>query len=377
MRLKNIILSSLALAASVSAAAQDAKTEYVFNPHWYVQGQVGGQYTLGEGSFGDLFSPNIQFSAGYNLTEVLGFRAGINAWQSKGAWDGMGKGKDYDWKYSYVAPNVDVVANLSHLIGGYNPERLFNVSVFAGIGMNIAFNNDEANEVNALLQSELGSTRQSLRNVWDGTKVRFQGRFGAMGDFRINDKFSVGLELQATVLNDNYNSKKATSADWYFNGLVGVKYNFGKTYSKRAVKVVDLENTNANVQERVVEKIVEKQVPGPVREVKVVEPLRQDIYFTISSNKVSLTEMQKVESLAEYLKKYPESKISITGYADKGTGNPNINLKISKKRAQVVADTLVEQFGIDSSRIVVDAKGDTAQPHKEQILNRVSVCIAK
>ena len=374
MRLKNIILSSLALAASVSAAAQDAKTEYVFNPHWYVQGQVGGQYTLGEGSFGDLFSPNIQFSAGYNLTEVLGFRAGINAWQSKGAWDGMGK-VDYDWKYSYVAPNADVVANLSHLFGGYNPERLFNVSVFAGIGMNIAFNNDEANEVNGLLQGA-NSDYQSLRNLWDGTKVRFQGRFGAMGDFRINDKFSVGLELQANVINDNYNSKKATNADWYFNGLVGVKYNFGKTYTKRA-KVVDLENTNAAVQERVVEKIVEKVVPGPVREIKVVEPLRQDIYFTISSNHVSLTEMQKVESLAAFLKKYPDAKVSVTGYADRGTGNPTINMKLSKKRAQVVADTLVEKFGIDASRISVEAKGDIEQPHKEQVLNRVSICIAK
>ena len=374
MRLKNIILSSLALAASLSATAQNAKTEYVFNPHWYVQGQVGGQYTLGEGSFGDLFSPNVQVSAGYNLTEVLGFRAGVNAWQSKGAWDGMGKSQDYDWKYSYVAPNVDVVANLSHLIGGYNPERLFNVSVFAGIGMNIAFHNDEANEVNGLLQAG-ESDYQSLRNLWDGTKVRFQGRFGAIGDFRINDKFSVGLELQANILNDNYNSKKASNADWYFNGLVGVKYNFGKTYSKRAAKVVELENTN--VQERVVEKIVEKQVPGPIREIKVVEPLRQDIYFTISSNRVSLTEMQKVESLAAYLKKYPESKVTVTGYADKGTGNPTINMKISKKRAQVVADTLINEFGIDASRIVVDAKGDTEQPHKEQVLNRVSVCIAQ
>lgn len=373
MRFKNIILSSLALAAALPAAAQDTKTEYTFNPHWYIQGQFGGQYTLGEASFGDLFSPNVQVSGGYNFNKYFGLRAGLNAWQSKGAWDLPAQ--NYEWKWSYVAPNLDAVVNLSNVFCKYNPERLFNLSVFAGIGMNIGFNNDEAQDVNTALVGSNPANQRPLRNLWDGTKVRFQARAGLMGDFRLTDNWSVGLELQATTLNDNYNSKDAKNADWYFNGLVGVKYTFGKTHTKKTVKVPTLENAAAT--ERVVEKVVEKEVPGPVREVVVVEPLRQDIYFTISSNHVSLTEMQKVASLADYLKKYPESKVSITGYADKGTGNPNINLKISKKRAQIVADTLVEKYGIDSSRISIDAKGDTEQPHEEQILNRVSVCIAK
>ena len=55
MRLKNFILSCLAVVAAFSVNAQEVeKTENIFKPHWYLQGQIGAQYTLGEISFGDL-----------------------------------------------------------------------------------------------------------------------------------------------------------------------------------------------------------------------------------------------------------------------------------------------------------------------------------
>ncbi|EJX04086.1 major outer membrane protein OmpA [gut metagenome] len=376
MILKNIALLGLALVAAAPTLAQETKTEYEFHPHWYVQGQFGAQQTLGEVSFGDLLSPNAQVSVGYNLNKYFGLRAGVNAWQSKAGWD-QDKAQ-YNWKWSYVAPSVDAVANLSTLFFGFNPERPFVLSAFAGLGVNIAFNNDEAADVDAAIGAlnHLPAGSHALRNLWDGTKVRMQGRLGLMADYRINDKFSVGAELQANLLNDNYNSKMAKNADWYFNALVGVKYTFGKSYSKKTVVVPA---AVAPGQERVVEKIVEKEVlvPGEVKEIRVVEPLRQDVYFTINSTAVSLIEMQKVKDLAAYLKKYPEAKVTITGHADKDTGNARINKMLSEKRAQVVADVLVKQMGIDASRIIVEAKGDTEQPHAEPVLNRVSICIAK
>ena len=92
---------------------------------------------------------------------------------------------------------------------------------------------------------------------------------------------------------------------------------------------------------------------------------------------VSRAEMPKVEDIAAYLNKYPEAKVAITGYADKKTGNAKINEKLAKKRSQIVADLLVNKFGIDSSRITVDSKGDTVQPYEQNDLNRVSICVAE
>jgi outer membrane protein OmpA-like peptidoglycan-associated protein len=105
--------------------------------------------------------------------------------------------------------------------------------------------------------------------------------------------------------------------------------------------------------------------------------LRKDIFFTIRNTTVSNAELPKVEDIAAYLNKYPESKVVITGYADKGTGNARINEDLARKRSKIVADLLTNKFGIASSRITIDSKGDTVQPFEQNDLNRVSICIAE
>ena len=87
--------------------------------------------------------------------------------------------------------------------------------------------------------------------------------------------------------------------------------------------------------------------------------------------------MVKVEDIAAYLNKYPNAKVTITGYADKGTGSAKINEKLAKKRSEIVAELLKNKFGIASDRITVESKGDTVQPFEQNDLNRVSICVAE
>lgn len=56
-----------------------------------------------------------------------------------------------------------------------------------------------------------------------------------------------------------------------------------------------------------------------------------------------------LNSIAEILNKYPETKIQVSGYTD-STGNPNYNLNLSLERAQSVANYLAAQ-GVSTSRI--------------------------
>ena len=107
------------------------------------------------------------------------------------------------------------------------------------------------------------------------------------------------------------------------------------------------------------------------------QPMRRDVFFVINSTSISDVEALKVKEIAEYLKKYPEAKVEITSYSDKGTGNATINKRLSDKRASVVKNSLVNDYGISSSRISTESKGDTAQPFEKNDLNRVSICIAK
>ena len=386
MKLKNIILSAIVAMSCTMASAQqpEPKTEYVFNPHWYLQLQVGGQYTLGEVSFGDLLSPNVQVGVGYEFNKVVGARLSVNAWKSKAGSntystvdeDGylVDAAGEYKWDWNYVAPMIEATFNLTNLFCDYNPKRLINVGVFAGIGANIAWGNDDAWDKSEEMAA-LHSSSENLDYLWDGTACRFAARAGANIDFRISDAVSLGLEVNATTLNDHYNSKKAGNADWYFNGLVGIKINLGKTYTTKTV-------TPPAPVERVVERIVEKPAPTPAPVVEKPAPvekkekLRREIFFTINSTKIDYSDESKIDDIVEYMKKYPEAEVSVTGYADKGTGNNTINDRLAAKRADIVADTLAER-GIARDRIKKDSKGSREQPFAENDKNRVTICIAE
>lgn len=379
MKLNKILLSAALVASGLTAFAQEEVTEYVFNPHWYVQAQFGAQETLGESSFGHLVSPNAQIAGGYNFNPYIGARLAINAWRSKGAEkvDGSLYSCDAHWRWNYIAPTVDAVINMTNVFGGYNPTRLVDVNLIAGIGANIAWNNKQANEWNARYEAATGQVM--LEDLWDGTKTRFVGQFGADINFNINKNWAVGLELMANVLPDTYNSKRAYNADWYFNGLVGVRYTFGEKYSTRTRTV------QPAVIERVIERVIE-QVPAPVvveqqpqqKEVVEVAPkeFRRDVFFKISNYNILPAEQQKVAEVAEFLKANPGTKCLITGYADKGTGSLQFNLRISNQRAQAVANALTSKYGIAKDRLVVKSMGEAEdQPYPDPVRNRVAICI--
>lgn len=383
MNIKKTLLAALVALGCVSASAQEAKVEYEYVPNWYVQGQIGGQYTLGEVDFSDLLSPTAQIAVGYNFNKVVGARLGINAWQSKGGSEIFCN--TYKWKWNYVAPHVDATFNLTNLFCDYNPERLVNVGVFAGLGANIAFSNDEAAKADAAMSAahpikDLSGTlaeSQYLRYLWDGSKARLLANIGANVDFRINEKLTAGVEISATTLGDHYNSKKAGNTDWYFNAMAGVKYTFGDTYKKKIAEPVvarPVESTPAPVQTNRVERV---ETPKATNKIETVEPIRENIFFLIRSTSVAIDQQPKVKRIAEHMKKFPNTKVSITGYADKGTGNATINMNLSKKRAQIVKEELVKNYGIDESRIITDAKGDTVQPFEKETDNRVSICIVE
>jgi outer membrane protein OmpA-like peptidoglycan-associated protein len=322
----------------------------------------------------------VQIAVGRQFTPVFGIRLQANAWESRA---GLG---DYKWKWKYVAPGLDLTFNLSNLFCGYNPNRIFNFSAFIGGGANIGWDNKTA-DINNIYQTKYaalnaaGLLSENVDYIWDGTKVRAFGRAGIAADFRLSDAVSLGLEVNANTLSDRYNSKKANNWDWYFNALAGVKINLGKTHSTRTIEA-------PKVPEKVVEKVIERVVEKPCPQQQVVEPtravaqkkedkFRRDVFFMINGTQISKKEQAKVKEIAEYLKANPNSTVEITGYADRGTGNPTINRNLSQRRANAVSNMLQRTYKIQKSRIKTDFKGDTIQPFATDVENRVSICIAE
>ena len=377
MKIKNILLSGVVAMGCISASAQEAdKTVNVFNPHWYVQAQVGGQYTLGEISFDKLLSPNAQLGVGYNFNKVVGARLSLNAWQSKAGQ--KVQNTTYKWKWNYVAPMVDATFNLSNLFCGFDPNRVVDFGVFGGIGANIAWGNDEAADAQkAILANKTVSNATSvgvhapLEYLWDGSKAHFAARLGANVDFRVSEKVKIGVELSANTLSDRFNSKKAGNPDWYFNALVGAKIALGKTYTTKVVPA-------PKPVEKIIERIIEKPVVAPVKkEVKeVAEDFRRDIFFTIGNSTIAKSQRNKISEIVTYMQENPDAKITLTGYADKGTGSAAINDKIAARRAQTVYNTLAAK-GVAKNRMIKKSMGSRVQPFEKNAMNRVTICIAK
>ena len=372
------ILAAALLALSATASAQATKempdgSKLVFQKHFFLNVEGGAQYTLGEAKFGDLISPNVQLGLGYQFSPVFGARLQVNGWQSKGGWNTnleQSQGINKTYKYKYVAPGIDLMFNLSNLICGWNPQRFFNVTAFLGGGANIGFSNDEVNDIaNSLEFSQAGLAKDyNLEYLWDGTKVRPFGRAGLELGFRLSDAVALTVEGNANILSDKYNSKKADNADWYFNALVGLKINLGKTYTVIPAPIPEPE------PEPIIEPEPEPE-PTPAPIIKI-EPIRRDVFFLINKYNIRESEIGKVKEIADYMAKYPKAKVTVTGYADAGTGNDRINDRLAAQRADAVVKMLKETYNISEDRITYSSHGARIQPFAENDKNRVSICIA-
>ena len=357
------LLATVLLMSSTVAFSQEQRIKEpektTFTPHWFIQAEVGAAHTVGEAKFTDLISPAAAVNVGYKFAPIFGVRLGVSGWQAKAGWVTPSQ----TYQYKYLQGNLDLMADLSTLFCGFNPKRVFNGYIFGGVGLNHAFDNDEANA--------LDTRSHELEYLWQDKQNLVAGRMGLGCDLRLNDRLAINIEGNANVLSDKFNSKKAGNCDWQFNVLVGLNIKLGKSYKKTAPVYYEPEPI---VEQPKPQPVVKQPEPEPVA--VVVEPMNQNIFFALNSALLQKDQQSKIDAMVAYMEKYPASKVAITGYADKETGNPRINMTLSEKRAKIVADALKDK-GIAPDRIVTDFKGDTVQPFRVPEENRVSVCIAE
>ena len=119
----------------------------------------------------------------------------------------------------------------------------------------------------------------------------------------------------------------------------------------------------------------EAQLPCPevvAQEVVVQSPMLTTVRFKIDSSVISDEEMVNVYNMAEWMKANPNVNVVVQGYADKDTGTAAYNMELSQRRGQAVVDALVN-YGIDSSRLTIQANGSDVQPYDENNWNRIVI----
>ena len=382
------LICAVSAAVSVFATTPDKKDPSLeFNPHWSLTLQGGVGHTLhGNAEFGKMVSGAAAIYAGYQFTPVVGIRFGGSGWQSRGAVVRryLPDGVDNVYKYNYVQGNLDLTLDLGNMIGGFRHDRVFNPYIFVGIGGAGAFNNDEA--ASLALQIKEAYRHRELTKMWTGSKFFVAGRMGFGGDFYLaNDNALLGFEVNANCFTDRYNSRSYSVLDWQFNALVSLKFRFGKNYRKVAGYAPVETPAPAPAPEPKPEpapapapapKPEPKPEPAPAPAPAPAPEMTTNIFFTIGSANASAAETAKIDELAKFLKANPETKVTITGYADAETGSKDVNMRLSKKRADNVAAALTKA-GVAADRITTEAKGATVQPFGVSTQNRVVIAVAK
>lgn len=369
---KLLLLLGLLFSTSICTfAQQDEEKRLVslgqdfFVPHWFMSLHAGAAYDVGEAKFSKLLSPGAQASLGYHFTPLFATRLSIGGWEARNRYAYPSE----KYKWNFIQPAVDAILDITTLIDGWEPERFFHLYAFAGVGLNISFNNDDAVNASARMANSyklrelVQLTPNYFEKLWEDSRLNPVVRAGIGADFHITDNVALGAEVNANMLPDHFNSKlgKHDNRDWHFNAMVGVKFIIGKSHGRT--------DPTYQTVHKPVEPKEPKFVDVPVEKIS----FNVNIYFVINQSIIRTNQMAKLRSLIHYLNEHPKAFVRLSGYADKDTGTPEINMRLSVERSQVVSQFL-QNAGIEEWRIRRFAKGDRVQPFDIPEDNRVCIC---
>ena len=319
-----------------------------------VEAQGGVHLTSTDAKMDKLITPTAALSFGHYFTPVVGARLHVNAWESKSGYN------DQFYKWKYVTPDLDLLLNLSNIFSKKQVHAL-NVILLGGVGLNYAWDNDDLKGLN------LPANATPL--AWDKNRLSHNLRAGLRVETNQAKRLGLSLEVNANSLSDRFNSKTNNSDDWMFTAMLGLSFRFNQKSAapKYITKMVEIVDTI-----EVDEPYVTKEIVKRPKEVKEKKNMNEAIFFKIAQSDADKAAGvdEAIKKVADLMKTSDDAVFTVTGYADKGTGTPKINAKYAKLRAEDVTKKLVDEHGIDASRIKTDSKGDTVQPFEENDKNR-------
>jgi outer membrane protein OmpA-like peptidoglycan-associated protein len=343
MKLKSFItILALGLASTVMAQSTADKPNA-----WFIQGGLGASYSIGgHDGIGALLSPAGEVAVGKYFSPALGARLAIGGWRGR-VNNGTAAG------FYHAQATIDGLWNISQTVSE-DLQRPVDLSLVVGLGFD-----------------------RSYRY----TASSFLARAGLQMAVRLSPVFDFNVEGIVHGVSDRWNGLDDHSFDSYVNLLVGFTYRLGTGYKCKSCQPVVFNNDKINECRApkpdtvVVEKVVRDTVvvEQPVQK----ETIERNVYFDINKTNIRADQQQSVREVGEFLQRHPEAKASVMGYADKGTGNAEINARLAEQRAATVADALKSQYGIDASRLTVGSKGDLEQPFARNDSNRVVLMVAE
>lgn len=381
--IKHLFISALCAAAFTGAAAQEQHSDTIqsvydtteevmydndkykvetnhFWDNWFVSAGFGGQVLFGnhdkQVKFFDRIAPALDIAVGKWFTPGIGVRLMYSGLSVKGATqkeghgefpthstgvDVPGKGGDGYWlmkqKFDFYNLHLDALFNMSNILCGYNEKRVYNCTPYIGLGWARVWESPQSMEVSA--------------NV------------GVLNSFRLNDALNLNLDIRGAYMSDRFDGELGGRwGEGVWSATVGLTYRFKERGWGRSKTIVRTRDRRRELKE-MQDKLNDMQAQLAKRErdsITVVRTLAAANFVIFKIDTWDLTNEARVQLglFAETIKKAdPNVVYVITGYADKGTGSVERNVILSKNRARVVYECLVNEFGVPKKQLRVDHKG--------------------
>ena len=347
-----------------------------FWSNWFIQ--VGGEWNAwysgqehGSGLShsplkGFRSNPGVAVAVGKWFTPGIGLRTKV-----QGIW---GKQVNHtparqDVGNKYWVAQEQVLFNLSNLIYGYNPERVWNFVPFlgGGFGRSMSYNS-----------YALGLSA------------------GILNQFYVSKKVAINVELGLITSENDKDGNAAftgTGRGWdahdnHLYGEVGLTFNLGKAswdktpdvdaikaLSQSQIDALNAQLNDANAENARLKKLLaEKSNETPAVKELVHTPV--SVFSNINKSKIaSKKDLVNVQALAKYAVDN-NSKLVVTGFADSATGKPAYNQALSEKRAATVADELVK-MGVSRDNITTKGNGGVDELSPVSFNRRATVTVAE
>lgn len=418
--IKKTLIALVALGSLSSAYAQEKEAQRAedrakmfrgvvtnkFGSNWEIGAAVGGQIYFGDHDkqmrFFDRLDLNLGVKAGKWWTPGIGVRLGVFGGNISGVsgWtahenvyhpnankynyqgfvnhatveNGLATSGDvykhtnhpyplFETTQKYINMHGDVLFNVSHMVGGYNPERFYSFIPFASAGFALSLNK----AVNGYYSHEATVG------------------LGLINRFRLSEALDLDFEIRGTYTGDRFDQEfvadygyegrgyQAQAGRWgegMLSASLGINYKIPRRGWEQPQVcpnnddvIADLKKSLENqlaLRENDAQRIKElenalNKQDEITRENVTLYPLlvtfHIDRWFLCNKNRVNLG------FLAEALKANPNLKFKVTGFADAGTGSVKRNIFLAKKRSEVIYNCLVNEFGVPASQLIRDDKG--------------------
>ncbi len=286
-------------------------------------------------------------------------------------------GSGYYYDMTYAAASIDFMLNLKNLTMKYNPKGFFNPVLYAGLGFAHTFKDKD-------------KERTAVNSIME--------KAGLMFNFRLDDRWDIFLDGQALFVPEFFDRKvgDGNTQDIVANYSIGFTYRINYRHFIRAPfrDPNEIAALNAEINELRKRPVACPppvicpecpkcpECPPVVVDVMKTPVTKQDltflptpVFFRINSSVIDEGQWNSIQKAAEYLQENPSKRIKVTGYADKQTGTPAINKRLSEQRSKAVYNALVKKYNIAPSRIETSFLGDTFQPFTENDWNRVVIFV--